>query len=209
MDVRPPLRFSGRCGNEAWHMRYKARPTVYKGIQMRSRLEARFAAYLDGFGRPWQYEPQCFANEDGQYLPDFLTHDNAGTACYYEIKPTQRQCLDAIPLMRIILDSDPTAELIAMYDNDDGGFALGYVHSQEDEDGKYYKAMHNLSDSKSGPSLGDVWEAEQRRRAIERQQTPEMKAEIRRQKAALEAWEAARHPDQTERDKDNDDWFGP
>lgn len=54
---------------------YKARPTIYKGIQMRSRLEAGYAAWLDLWGFDWEYEPQAFASEKGQYLPDFLLKD--------------------------------------------------------------------------------------------------------------------------------------
>jgi hypothetical protein len=49
----------------------KARPTIYKGIQMRSRLEAAYAQHLDADNYPWEYEPECFADETGQYLPDF------------------------------------------------------------------------------------------------------------------------------------------
>lgn len=48
-----------------------ARPTVYKGTQMRSRLEARFAQWMDFHQWEWVYEPECFASADGQYLPDF------------------------------------------------------------------------------------------------------------------------------------------
>ena len=51
--------------------KHKPRPTVYKGIQMRSRLEAGFAAWLDGRFIKWHYEPCAFADERGQYLPDF------------------------------------------------------------------------------------------------------------------------------------------
>jgi hypothetical protein len=49
----------------------KGRPTLYKGIQMRSRLEADYAGYLDRRGHLWEYEPDCFAGPDGQRLPDF------------------------------------------------------------------------------------------------------------------------------------------
>lgn len=52
--------------------KFKARPTVYKGIQMRSRLEAGFAAWLDECGLYWEYEGSAYASEKGQYLPDFL-----------------------------------------------------------------------------------------------------------------------------------------
>ncbi len=51
---------------------FKARPTVYKGIQMRSRLEAGFATWLDKHHFEWEYEPYALATDDGQYLPDFV-----------------------------------------------------------------------------------------------------------------------------------------
>jgi hypothetical protein len=68
-------------------MASKGRPTLYKGIQMRSRLEADFAAYLDVKhpGR-WEYEPTCFAGPQGQWLPDFRI-GAPGTGAYVEVKP--------------------------------------------------------------------------------------------------------------------------
>lgn len=61
-----------------------ARPTIYKGVRMRSRLEAKVAETLDWYRFPWRYEPQCFASELGQYLPDFQLFD---TDVYLEVKP--------------------------------------------------------------------------------------------------------------------------
>jgi hypothetical protein len=74
---------------------YQARPTVYKGIKMRSRLEAGYAAWLDSWRFTWEYEPCAFANEAGQYLPDFLIRDVPRMVCgkqrtedaYVEVKP--------------------------------------------------------------------------------------------------------------------------
>jgi hypothetical protein len=67
----------------------KARPTLYKGIQMRSRLEADYAASLDRSGWRWEYEPECFAGADGQWLPDFgCSYSNRGPlAVFTEVKP--------------------------------------------------------------------------------------------------------------------------
>lgn len=71
----------------------KARPTVYNGIKMRSRLEAGFAAWLDAEHFEWEYEPCAFATEDGQYLPDFrlrevsVTWVDAPQIVYVEVKP--------------------------------------------------------------------------------------------------------------------------
>lgn len=47
------------------------RATLYKGTLMRSRLEADYAGHLDRRGLLWEYEPVCFASDDGQWLPDF------------------------------------------------------------------------------------------------------------------------------------------
>jgi hypothetical protein len=68
----------------------KARPTLYKGIQMRSRLEADYAAGLDRQGISWEYEPDCFAGPDGQWLPDFRAQtfvDGRHVTHLLEIKP--------------------------------------------------------------------------------------------------------------------------
>lgn len=102
----------------------KARPTTYNGIEMRSRLEAGFAQWLDQLHVRWEYEPRAFATEAGQYLPDFLLHDLvAGPIVqlrdvYVEIKPAAwfrgneqaRPTIDA--QYRIILGSEPDARMI-------------------------------------------------------------------------------------------------
>jgi hypothetical protein len=66
-------------------MTSKGRPTLYRGIRMRSRLEASYAAHLDATTGPagWEYEPECFAGPGGQWLPDF----RVGGA-YVELKPS-------------------------------------------------------------------------------------------------------------------------
>lgn len=47
---------------------YGAIPTVYRGVQMRSRLEARYAALFDILGIRWEYEPVDLRG----YVPDFV-----------------------------------------------------------------------------------------------------------------------------------------
>ena len=49
----------------------KAIPTLYKGIEFRSRLEADAASFFDSLGIRWLYEPQGFLLPSGHYLPDF------------------------------------------------------------------------------------------------------------------------------------------
>lgn len=43
-------------------------PTRYAGVQFRSRLEAKWAAFFDLHGWPWEYEPFDLNG----YIPDFL-----------------------------------------------------------------------------------------------------------------------------------------
>lgn len=101
----------------------KARPTIYKGVQMRSRLEAGFAQWLDGWDMEWEYEPHAYADGFGQYLPDFCLRDvdvfgPNGTSrrdVYIDCKPaTTETFVNAADLglrMSSIWSSDPDAVL--------------------------------------------------------------------------------------------------
>lgn len=73
----------------------KAIETEYKGYKFRSRLEARWAVFLDACGVRWEYEPEGYDLGDGiYYLPDFLLHNvylksyDEGSGCdiYVEVK---------------------------------------------------------------------------------------------------------------------------
>jgi len=51
---------------------FKAIPTVYKGIKLKSRFEGDVAYLIDNLGYPWKYEPQSYKLPNGyDYLPDF------------------------------------------------------------------------------------------------------------------------------------------
>jgi len=50
-------------------------PTVYQGITFRSRLEARFAIFMNQLGVRWHFEPEGFNLPSGLYLPDFYLPD--------------------------------------------------------------------------------------------------------------------------------------
>ena len=98
----------------------QGRPTLYRGTLMRSRLEADFARWLDGPGAEqwsftaWEYEPQCFASPDGQYLPDFRLTRSDGKHLYIEVKPKnypRADAADTLPQMQIIWESEPDADL--------------------------------------------------------------------------------------------------
>ncbi|SMD02282.1 hypothetical protein [Novosphingobium sp. B1] len=62
--------------------RRSSKPTLYQGINFRSRLEARWAAMFDVLGWTWEYEPET----PGAYIPDFLIHGVHGRQMYVEVK---------------------------------------------------------------------------------------------------------------------------
>lgn len=106
--------------------RLAARRTIYKGIGMRSRTEARFAAWLDRNGFDWQYEPHVFGNQEDDYLPDFAIrgfpalpgHDilfPQTTSIYVEIKgpkPDPPALQSLMEQMEVIWSTEPCAYLV-------------------------------------------------------------------------------------------------
>jgi hypothetical protein len=64
----------------------KAIETVWNGYRFRSRLEARWAVFLDTLGVPYQYEPEGFELDGMRYLPDFWLPEQR---CWVEIKPVE------------------------------------------------------------------------------------------------------------------------
>jgi hypothetical protein len=81
---------------------------------MRSRLEADFAQFLDTWSNPgdWAYEPQCFAGQSGQYLPDFGIGEPPA-AQYVEVKPRDwhGDINGLLRNMTVIWESEPQAQL--------------------------------------------------------------------------------------------------
>jgi hypothetical protein len=70
----------------------KANPTIYAGVQFRSRLEARWAAMLDLCGWQWEYEPVDFRD----WVPDFRmtfgcghSECGGGHSFFVEVKPLE------------------------------------------------------------------------------------------------------------------------
>lgn len=60
---------------------YNGVPTTYRGVRMRSRLEARWAAFFDSLGWVWDYEPFDLS----YWLPDFSVHFQQGDVLF-EVK---------------------------------------------------------------------------------------------------------------------------
>src|SRR6266478_3858732 len=69
----------------------KAIETIYHGYRFRSRLEARFAVFLDTLGIKYEYEKEGFDLDGVWYLPDFWLPEQE---CWAEIKgqrPTEEE----------------------------------------------------------------------------------------------------------------------
>lgn len=65
--------------------------TPYKGFLFRSRLEARWAVFMDVLGLKWKYENDGYDIEGIKYLPDFFVNHPIGIegwGFWVEIKPT-------------------------------------------------------------------------------------------------------------------------
>lgn len=74
----------------------KAKPTTFKGVRMRSRLEAKWAARLDAEKIAWEYEPKLFRlfkGKGGGYLPDFYCKRQN---CWIEVKGEHWQRVDKV-----------------------------------------------------------------------------------------------------------------
>lgn len=91
------------------------KPAEYRGVRMRSQLEADFAKHLDNNGlRDWTYEPRTFRGvKDPGYIPDFTVTD-AGRTSYFEVKPTLAEVKEAARRMEVIWESDPEAVLVVV-----------------------------------------------------------------------------------------------
>ena len=77
------------------------------------------AAEIDTLGDEWAYEPRAYANEAGQYLPDFEIKRLPGHTWFIEVKPTERSAVAATERMEIIWDSEPGATLSVFFLVDD------------------------------------------------------------------------------------------
>lgn len=64
-------------------MKFKAHPTTYAGVNFRSRLEARWAAFFDIVQIKWEYEPYDLEG----WSPDFSIIFPSGLSTLVEVKP--------------------------------------------------------------------------------------------------------------------------
>ena len=81
----------------------KAIETKYAGYRFRSRLEARWAVFLDALELEWDYEPEGIILPKGEwYLPDFYVHT---TKTWLEIKPPEYSYEEKYKCMMLSLET--------------------------------------------------------------------------------------------------------
>ena len=71
-------------------------PTKYKGVQFRSRTEAKWAAFFDLIGWKWDYEP---FDLDG-WIPDFYIHGEKPLLIEVKAEMTYSPLLEHVPKIR-------------------------------------------------------------------------------------------------------------
>jgi hypothetical protein len=69
----------------------KAIETHYAGCRFRSRLEARWAVFLNHLDIEWDYEPEGFQFDGERYLPDFFLHEKK---IFLEVKGAHTKAAD-------------------------------------------------------------------------------------------------------------------
>lgn len=100
----------------------KAIETEYKGYRFRSRLEARWAVFMDELDIDWQYEPEGFNTPSGPYLPDFFlrfrpdSHDAArypGAGYWLEVKPREPSEDELAKLLAVCAATNHSGYIVA------------------------------------------------------------------------------------------------
>lgn len=113
--------------------------TEYKGYLFRSRLEARWAVFLDAMGIEWEYEPEGFTLSNGSnYLPDFYLMD---FHCYFEVKRKSvkgtEEGDEALSAISDGASNDSWAGLIAFGDPMDDDLTIFCQDSNDSSAGEY------------------------------------------------------------------------
>lgn len=94
----------------------KAIETKYNDHLFRSRLEARWAVFLDTFGIDWNYEMEGYVLNNGQcYLPDFYLPQFKTWA---EVKPNITLTHDETVKIRYFATEKPLLMLIGLPNDD-------------------------------------------------------------------------------------------
>jgi hypothetical protein len=84
-------------------MKIRALPTMYSGVEFRSRLEARWAVYFDTIGIKWEYELQGYELPAGWYLPDFWLPQ---VDLFAEVKPCELTAVEMLKVSQLVAGTD-------------------------------------------------------------------------------------------------------
>lgn len=128
-----------------------SKPTIYKGIIFRSRLEARWAAFFDQLGWHWNYEPFDLNG----WTPDFIL---GSERLLVEVKPFKFQQL-ADTCARLIRAA-PKANILLLSDHysvaESYPCAIGRVTELADFDPPAEVRWDHAILSAKGPDIGVV-----------------------------------------------------
>jgi hypothetical protein len=125
-------------------MNIKAIPTSYKGVNFRSRLEARWAAFFDLCNWPWAYE----AVDLNGWIPDFILGQNLDSGIPVEVKPIDFMGLSSAQREQSWQPYNEQLKRAAAAVSDGGGYML--LGTRPFWGGDFYaanpKTSHQLAD---------------------------------------------------------------
>lgn len=115
--------------------RVKPIETIYKGYRFRSRLEAKWAIFLEHLQVKFEYEIEGFdLGKHGYYLPDFWLPE---FKCWVEIKPG---AISYDISKKMIAFADNVAPIICFMGSPDLGWnGIVYCHDTTDSSGGIYE----------------------------------------------------------------------
>jgi hypothetical protein len=133
--------------------------TKYNGHRFRSRVEARWAVFLDEAGISYEYEKEGFVLEDGtKYLPDFWLPDigmwleiKGGTATEDEDKKAELLARLGKPVLLAEGQPDSSKDNIRVFGVKGHGAARYRLMNDRKNDGEFW-----LSSGGAGFSIGPV-----------------------------------------------------
>lgn len=127
----------------------KAKPTQYKNILFRSRLEARWAVYFDQLGINWLYEPEYDDVEFGGclilYKPDFYLTDYD---LWVEVKAVSIRHLSDNEIRKIVGWAKNYLEILVL---------SGPPRIPKENTAAHYLYTFNTKKQKSNRPVAQIW----------------------------------------------------
>ena len=120
--------------------------TLYNGVRFRSRLEARWALFMDTIGVRWLYEHEGYELPSGRYLPDFWLPEIRG-GCFVEIKPERPPRSEMMRYRDLVLSARHTLFLFFCAPGQEVDWS--WEHRDEEID----------QELNGAPAIGFLWES--------------------------------------------------